>query len=243
MEDGENAGNGDGDGDGDVNKKPKSDVQESGCQIMDTMTENVEAGRCSIADAQIFLSNKERRKKRPFPWKVELEIGPDIRIPTAGYIRTRREAPKTWKKTLSGADDEVEELKPETTFVRDNEDQEVVEPSELIDAYKYGSEICPVNRVDQENTYQSGPKAFTVVGFVSDSEIPLHLVVGDGCLVFQPVDGDEFSGKALSALYEALVEEKMAAVVRKVYRQGTAPRLGALIPEVTRSTSFAGLIF
>jgi hypothetical protein len=37
------------------------------------------------------LLNKERRKKKPFPWKVDLQVGPDIRLNFTGYIQVRRE--------------------------------------------------------------------------------------------------------------------------------------------------------
>jgi hypothetical protein len=37
---------------------------------------------------EAFL-NKERKKKKPFPWKVDLEIGTKVKIPVAGYIHVR----------------------------------------------------------------------------------------------------------------------------------------------------------
>ena len=44
---------------------------------------------------------RERKAKKPFPWKVSLEVGTGIRINTVGYILTRREPPKTWKRCLA----------------------------------------------------------------------------------------------------------------------------------------------
>ena len=44
---------------------------------------------------------RERKAKKPFPWKVSLEVGPDIRINAVGYILIRREPPKTWKRCLA----------------------------------------------------------------------------------------------------------------------------------------------
>lgn len=103
---------------------------------------------CDLEVAGAILDNKERRRKRPFPWKVDLEIGSDIRIPICGYIQTKREPPKTWKTALATGDatdpDDLE-IKPEVSFVRNNEDQTVVDHHELIQAYKYGSKICPVS--------------------------------------------------------------------------------------------------
>ena len=50
-------------------------------------------------------------------------------------------------------------------------------------------------------------------------------------MVFQPTEGSDFSIVALSALTQAMVEEGTVALVRKVYRKGTNPRLGILVPE------------
>ena len=47
------------------------------------------------------LMFRERKAKKPFPWKVSLEVGPGIRINTIGYILIRREPPKTWKRCLA----------------------------------------------------------------------------------------------------------------------------------------------
>ncbi len=45
---------------------------------------------CTMEDAMASLMYRERRGKRPFPWKVSLEVGPDIRINTVGYIKVGR---------------------------------------------------------------------------------------------------------------------------------------------------------
>ena len=44
---------------------------------------------CQMQEVEKLLMYKEQRRKRPWPWKVDLEIGPDIQIPTTGYIATR----------------------------------------------------------------------------------------------------------------------------------------------------------
>ena len=44
---------------------------------------------CSVSDAIANLMYRDRRAKKPFPWKVSLEIGPQVRINTVGYIQVR----------------------------------------------------------------------------------------------------------------------------------------------------------
>ncbi len=45
---------------------------------------------CSLDEALAIFLFKSKRGKRPWPWKVVFEIGPDIRISTTGYIRVCR---------------------------------------------------------------------------------------------------------------------------------------------------------
>ena len=71
----------------------------------------------------------------------------------------------------------------------------------------------------------------TLFGFLSRQEIKIHQLVGDGCMVFMPSEGDGNSQRAWSALIQAMLELDMVAIVRKVYNKSSAPRLGALIPE------------
>ena len=67
-------------------------------------------------------------------------------------MQVRREPPKSWKKCLASkegrrgadADEDEDELKPETTFVK-NETQDVIEPNQVIESYKYGSELITVS--------------------------------------------------------------------------------------------------
>ena len=120
------------------------------------LVEALVTGLLIDADAALqSLMNRERKKKKPFPWKVDLQIGPDIRINVTGYIRVRREPPKTWKNCLT-SDADNNEIKPDVTFVRNDENQEVVERDSLIESYKYGSQLISV----------TGEHVFIVNGFL-----------------------------------------------------------------------------
>ena len=226
--------------------KPRTAIQDAGVIIMESISRvSPEAERCGIKVAQELLFNKERKKKKSMAWKVDLEIGPDIRIPTAGFVAVRRENPKSWKRCLakesSSSDAGFDELKPETTFVRNNEDQEVVEPENLIDAFKYGSKVCPMSEVEKSaGKYESGPKSLILIGFVKRAEVPVSLLLGDGCMMFQPVMESDYSKMALSSLVEAMVREEMVAIVRRVYCKNSAPKLAALIPEDSTDTEQEG---
>lgn len=113
-------------------------------ELVKNLVDATDGLNCDISTAMSNMMNKERRKKKPFPWKVDLQVGPDIRINITGYIKVRREAPKTWKRCLA-TDEEAHEVRPDVTYVRNNEDQEVVEREDLVESYKYGSELIAVS--------------------------------------------------------------------------------------------------
>ena len=71
-------------------------------------------------------------------------MGPEITISVAGFIQVRREAPKSWKKCMA-SDSEANELRADVSYVKNTEDMEIVEKEDLIESYKYGSQIIPVN--------------------------------------------------------------------------------------------------
>ena len=99
---------------------------------------------CTYLFICIGLISKERKKKKPTAWKVDLQVGPEITISVAGFIQVRREAPKSWKKCMA-SDSEANELRADVSYVKNTEDMEIVEKEDLIESYKYGSQIIPVN--------------------------------------------------------------------------------------------------
>ncbi len=44
---------------------------------------------CDVDTAMVTLLHKERRAKKPFPWKVAIEVGPNVKINAVGYIQVR----------------------------------------------------------------------------------------------------------------------------------------------------------
>ena len=117
-----------------------------------------------VNSALLSFLNKERKKKKGAAFKVPLQVGPgklkfilqeskfsrnhfpfpDINIDVVGYIQVRKETPQTFKKCLA-SDSAANQIAPEVIYVRNNEDQDVVEKEDLIESYKYGSEIIAVS--------------------------------------------------------------------------------------------------
>ncbi len=79
--------------------------------------------------------------------------------------------------------------------MKNNEAQDVIDPDQVIESYKYGSDLITVSEEAKvEYKYDAGAKAMTVVGFIPQAKIPRSHLVGDGCMAFQPLQEDEVGG-------------------------------------------------
>ena len=103
-------------------------------------------------------------------------------------------------------------------FCRDNELQETISPDQLIESFKYGSELgtvtgiifvksgpCPwfeciilfklsVFLSDEDKAtyaYEGGEKSLILMGFAPQAAIQMSFLIGDGCMVFQPPENDD----------------------------------------------------
>jgi len=212
--------------------KPRTQIQKTNEELVGQLVHETDGMMCSLDLAiQTFLY-KNKRGKKPFPWKVCFSIGQDIKIHTTGYVLVRREPPKPWKRCLARGG-EGEELKPETSYVRNNENQDPVEQEDLIMSYRFGTELVSISAADEAAAkFEGGPKSMSLFGFIARSEIKASDLVGDGSMAFMPSEDDPNSQAAWAALIQAMLELDMVAVVRKVYNKASAPKLGVLTPEV-----------
>eukprot|EP00096_Caligus_rogercresseyi_P006682 TRINITY_DN2339_c0_g1_i3.p1 TRINITY_DN2339_c0_g1~~TRINITY_DN2339_c0_g1_i3.p1 ORF type:complete len:692 (+),score=194.79 TRINITY_DN2339_c0_g1_i3:80-2155(+) len=217
-------------------KKPLSKIQSSASSMLHQMVERTDGIFCNAEEAMLNLLYKERKSKKPFPWRVVLELGPNIRISTTGFVSVRRESVKTWKKCLACPTDERSyDLKPEVSYVSKEDSQKPVDSNNLIESYKYGSKLITVSEEDKANfNYEGGAKSLKVIGFIKQDQIPHQYLLGNGNMVFLPTENDPHSSTALSAVIQAMIELGRAALVRKVYRAKTTPRLGILVPETLK---------
>ena len=44
---------------------------------------------------------RNKKGKTSMPWKAVLEVGPEVRVPMAGFVRVRREQAKSWRRCLA----------------------------------------------------------------------------------------------------------------------------------------------
>uniref|UniRef100_A0A3P8XZ54 X-ray repair cross-complementing protein 5 n=1 Tax=Esox lucius TaxID=8010 RepID=A0A3P8XZ54_ESOLU len=185
----------------------------------------------TFSDAIEKLSVFKHVEKRPMAWPCTLTIGSCLTIKIVGYKAVCEERPRKSWSVVDAQTHQKEDVKRDVVYCVDDDEETEVPKDDTIQGFRYGSDIVPFSKVDQEQMkYKTDGKSFAVLGFAKQSLINRHHFMGNQILkVFAPKD-DEHAGVALSALIRALDELKMVAVVRYVYARNGNPQVGAAFP-------------
>uniref|UniRef100_A0A8C5QMW4 X-ray repair cross-complementing protein 5 n=1 Tax=Leptobrachium leishanense TaxID=445787 RepID=A0A8C5QMW4_9ANUR len=216
--------------------KGLSDRQRKGIEMVQKIMLSLDKDD-GLDDVYTFRDSMERLaifkkiERRPMPWPCQLTIGSRLSIRIVGYKSvTEEKVKKSWSvveaKTLK-----KEDVQKETVFCLDNDDETEIQKDETIQGFRYGSDIVPFSKVDQEEMkYKTEGKCFAVLGFTKSSQIDrTHFMGGQVLKVFPPKD-DKAATVALGALIHALQEMDMAAIVRYAYDRRSIPQVGAAFP-------------
>ncbi|XP_050347525.1 X-ray repair cross-complementing protein 5-like [Nymphalis io] len=183
-----------------------------------------------------YLLFHKKKAVNPIPWNVDLSIGSTIKIPVSTYIRIKDEPViKKWSVAIR---DPVTNSKSNTEYVDkskilvNTENQMIVDPDKNIKGYLYGQQVIPFSDFDKGMLYDSGPKSLTVYGFTKASKITWQCLNGDGLSYVFGRKGDKKAQYAVRCLVECLLELKLVGIVRRVYNNGNAPKMYALMPVI-----------
>ncbi|XP_030642929.1 X-ray repair cross-complementing protein 5 [Chanos chanos] len=201
-------------------------------QIMSSLDE--ESGLDEVytfSDAIEKLSIFKCIERRPMAWPCQLTIGSSLTIRIVGYKAVTEEKVKKSWMVVEAQTNQRDDVKRETVYCLNDDNETEVQKDDTIQGFRYGSDIVPFSKVDQEQMkYKSDGKSFAVLGFTKQELINRHQFMGSQVIkVFAPKD-DEHAGVALSALIHALDSLKMAAIVRYAYDRRSNPQVGAAFP-------------
>ncbi|XP_018557864.1 LOW QUALITY PROTEIN: X-ray repair cross-complementing protein 5 [Lates calcarifer] len=173
----------------------------------------------------------KRIERRPMSWPCQLTIGSSLSIRIVGYKAVTEEKLKKLWISVDAQTNKREDLKRETVYCLDDDNETEVQKDDTIQGFRYGSDIVPFSKVDQEQMkYTHDGKCFAVLGFTKQSLVHRHQFIGNQVIkIFAPKD-DEHAGVALSAVIRALHELKMVAIVRYAYDRRSNPQVGAAFP-------------
>ncbi|KAK9537514.1 hypothetical protein VZT92_005123 [Zoarces viviparus] len=221
--------------------KGLSEEQQSGLEMVKHISRSLDEEDSldqiySFRNAIEQLCMFKRVEKRPMAWPCQLTIGSCLPIRIVGYKAvTEEKLKKTWT-TVDAQTNKKDDVKRETVFCLDDDNETEVQKDDTIQGFRYGSDIVPFSKVDQEQMkYKHDGKCFAVLGFTKQNSVRRHQFMGTQALKVFPAKDDEHAGVALSALIRALDELNMVAIVRYAYDRRSNPQIGAAFPCIKRN--------
>uniref|UniRef100_A0A8B9KWX2 X-ray repair complementing defective repair in Chinese hamster cells 5 n=1 Tax=Astyanax mexicanus TaxID=7994 RepID=A0A8B9KWX2_ASTMX len=180
----------------------------------------------TFSNAVERLSMFKRIERRPMAWPCQLTIGSSLSIRIVGYKAVCEEkVKKTWA-VVDAESHQKDDVKRETVYCLNDDNETEVQKDDTIQGFRYGSDIVPFSKVDQDQMkYKSDGKSFAVLGFINRH----HFMGSQVIKVFAPRE-DEHAAVALSALIRALDSLNMVAIVRYAYDRRSNPQVGAAFP-------------
>uniref|UniRef100_A0A8C3M4J7 X-ray repair cross-complementing protein 5 n=1 Tax=Chrysolophus pictus TaxID=9089 RepID=A0A8C3M4J7_CHRPC len=178
------------------------------------------------------LAMFKKIERRPVPWSCQLTIGSDLSIRIVAYKLTEEKVKKIWTvvdaKTLR-----KEDVKRETVYCLNDDDETEVQKDDTIQGFRYGSDIIPFSKEDEEQMkYKTEAKCFSVLGFSRSSQIQRHCYMGNQVLKVFAAKDDENAAVAFSALVQALDELNVVAIMRYAYDRRCNPQIGVAFPRI-----------
>ncbi|KJE95979.1 hypothetical protein CAOG_006357 [Capsaspora owczarzaki ATCC 30864] len=214
----------------------KTKQQRAGEAFLSTLAEETNGLTASFRRALEMLARfRARQVKQVTTFRGDLNIG-SINIPVYNYTRTAEAKVPTFKKLSAVAQQAAEpgdmEVRRETSYFLQEDEETEVQKEDITRAYKYGKDFIPWSSVDESTMKLSSHKCLSVLGFTAASNIPRQLLMG-GAVAVVPQPGDAVASKALSAFAQAMVLQKSVAIVRYVFRENANVRLGCLHPVIS----------
>ncbi|KAM4836485.1 X-ray repair cross-complementing protein 5 [Thomomys bottae] len=217
-------------------QKEITQQQKEGIQMVEKMMMSLE-GEDGLDEIYSFseslrqLNVFKKLERRSMPWPCQLTIGSNLSIRIVAYksiIQTK--VRKTWiivdARTLK-----KEDVRRETVYCLNDDDETEVSKEDTIQGFRYGSDIVPFSKVDEEQMkYKSDGKCFSVLGFCRSSQVQRRFFMGNQVLKVFAAKGDEAAAVALSSLIHALDELDMVAIIRYAYGAKTNPQVGVAFP-------------
>nr|BAE38207.1 unnamed protein product [Mus musculus] len=172
-------------------------------------------------------------ERRSMPWPCQLTIGPNLSIKIVAYKSIVQEKFKKSWVVVDARTLKKEDIQKETVYCLNDDDETEVSKEDTIQGYRYGSDIIPFSKVDEEQMkYKSEGKCFSVLGFCKSSQVHRRFFMGHQVLKVFAAKDDEAAAVALSSLVHALDELNMVAIVRYAYDKRSNPQVGVAFPYI-----------
>ncbi|NXW83372.1 XRCC5 protein, partial [Alopecoenas beccarii] len=179
------------------------------------------------------LSMFKKIERKPFPWPCQLTIGSNLSIRIVAYKSVTEERLKKVWTVVDAKTLRKEDIQKETVYCLNDDDETEVQKDDTIQGFRYGSDIVPFSKEDEEQMkYKTEAKCFSVLGFSRSSQVQRHYYMGNQVLKVFAAKDDENAAVAFSALVHALDELKVVAIVRYAYDRRCNPQIGVAFPYI-----------
>ncbi|KAF1480969.1 X-ray repair cross-complementing protein 5, partial [Pygoscelis antarcticus] len=179
------------------------------------------------------LSMFKKIERRPMAWPCQLTIGSNLSIRIVAYKSVTEEKVKKMWTVVDAKTLRKDDVQKETVYCLNDDDETEVQRDDTIQGFRYGSDIVPFSKEDEEQMkYKTEAKCFSVLGFSRSSQIQRHYYMGNQVLKVFAAKDDENAAVAFSALVHALDELKVVAIVRYVYDRRCNPQIGVAFPYI-----------
>ncbi|KAM6398263.1 X-ray repair cross-complementing protein 5 isoform 1-T1 [Pluvialis apricaria] len=179
------------------------------------------------------LSMFKKIERRPMAWPCQLTIGSNLSIRIVAYKSITEEKVKKMWTVVDAKTHRKDDVQKETVYCLNDDDETEVQKDDTIQGFRYGSDIVPFSKEDEEQMkYKTEAKCFSVLGFSRSSQIQRHYYMGNQVLKVFAAKDDENAAVAFSALVHALDELKLVAIVRYAYDRRCNPQIGVAFPYI-----------
>ncbi|KAK2525909.1 Xrcc5 [Columba guinea] len=179
------------------------------------------------------LSMFKKIERKSLPWPCQLTIGSNLSIRIVAYKSVIEEKVKKVWTVVDAKTLRKEDIQKETVYCLNDDEETEVQKDDTIQGFRYGSDIVPFSKEDEEQMkYKTEAKCFSVLGFSRSSQIQRQYYMGNQVLKVFAAKDDENAAVAFSALVHALDELKMVAIVRYAYDRRCNPQIGVAFPYI-----------
>ncbi|KAM6332842.1 X-ray repair cross-complementing protein 5 isoform 2-T2 [Podargus strigoides] len=179
------------------------------------------------------LSMFKKIERRPMAWPCQLTIGSNLSIRIVAYKSVTEEKVKKIWTVVDAKTLRKDDVQKETVYCLNDDDETEVQKDDTIQGFRYGCDIVPFSKEDEEQMkYKTEAKCFSVLGFSRSSQIQRHYYMGNQVLKVFAAKDDENAAVAFSALVHALDELKVVAIVRYAYDRRCNPQVGVAFPYI-----------
>ncbi|KAK2108524.1 X-ray repair cross-complementing protein 5 [Saguinus oedipus] len=214
-----------------------TEQQKEGLEIVKMVMISLEEYQRDMHESLRKLCVFKKIERHSIHWPCRLTIGSNLSIRIAAYKSILQErVKKTWTvvdaKTLK-----KEDIQKETVYCLNDDDETEILKEDIIQVpisgFRYGSDIVPFSKVDEEQMkYKSEGKCFSVLGFCKSSQVQRRFFMGNQVLKVFAARDDEAAAVALSSLIHALNDLDMVAIVRYAYDKRANPQVGVAFPHI-----------